>query len=134
MDSRGQRVVRGLTYAVLLVLTAQVTVAGAVLLLWRPGGVPVPIGIAVALLVGPACWAGASLLGRRAGAAGPGLVWLVLVLSLLDQRREGDLVIQSDLAGLAFLLVGTLAASVCTGAWTPGATRWRSAVRCAPNG
>jgi hypothetical protein len=125
---------RVLAYVVLVVLTAQLTVAGAVLLLWRPFGVPVPVGILLALLVGPACWRGATLAGNRLGAAGPGLTWLLIVLQMMYQRREGDLFVRSDPKGLAFLLAGTLSAAVASGSWLPGTSLRAPTRRSTPRG
>jgi hypothetical protein len=133
-EGRAGLVGRVLAYAVLVVLTAQLTVLAAVLLLWRPFGVPVPVGVALALLVGPACWQAASLARHRLGAAGPGLVWLLIALQMMYQRREGDLFVRSDLKGLAFLLAGTLSAAVASGSWLPGTSLRRPMRRSSPRG
>jgi len=102
----------GAAYGLVLVLTALLAVWGAFLVPLRVGGVPVPVAPAVAL-VGNALLgrAGARLLGR-AGAAGPGLVWLAVVLLLSTPRTEGDLVVPSTLTGLLFLVVGGLTSAV----------------------
>lgn len=106
-----------LAYAVLLVLTALVTVYGAFFTLLSVGGAPVPVGLALALLTGPLCFAGGRITGSRYGVAAPGLLWALLVLPLISQRREGDLIVDGSLRGLAFLALGALSASVAIGLW-----------------
>jgi hypothetical protein len=56
------------------------------------------------------------VLRRRAGAALPGLLWIVVALQLGSKRTEGDLVVPGDLRGVAFLLAGALAAALVVGA------------------
>lgn len=130
-DDRAFRVV---SYVVLIVLVALGTVWGAALLLYRPFGVPAPFGVLVAVLVGPACWRGANLARSRWGAAGPGLTWLVIVIQMYYQRREGDLFVRDDLKGLAFLVVGTLGAAMATGSWVPRASLGAPTRRSSPRG
>jgi len=99
------------TYLLVLVLSVELAVWGAFTVLLRVGGQPVPLGIAVAVVgnVVLGTWGG-RVLGRRAGAIGPGLVWLVVVLQLASTRPEGDLVVVSGLRGFAFLIAGAVAA------------------------
>ncbi|MBC7678855.1 MAG: hypothetical protein H7233_07685 [Pseudorhodobacter sp.] len=99
------------TYLLVLVLSVELAVWGAFTVLLRVGGQPVPLGIAVAVVgnVVLGTWGG-RVLGRRAGAIGPGLVWLVVALQLASTRPEGDLVVVSGLRGFAFLIAGAVAA------------------------
>jgi hypothetical protein len=106
------------SYVLLLVLTALVTVWGAVLTMLRIGGVPVPLGLLLAVAIGPLCWAGGNRVGARIGTAGPGLVWALLVLPLLTTRPEGDLVITGSARGVTYLALGALSAAVAIGGWT----------------
>lgn len=105
----------GAAYGLVVVLAVLLAVWGCFLVPLRVGGVPVPLACVVAL-------AGNALLGRagaglfgRAGAAGPGIVWLAVVLVLSSPRTEGDLVVPSTSVGLAFLVVGTLTSAVAFG-------------------
>lgn len=99
------------TYLLVLVLSVELAVWGAFTVLLRVGGQPVPLGIAVAAVgnVVLGTWGG-RVLGRRVGALGPGLVWLVVALQLASTRPEGDLVVVSGLRGFAFLIAGAVAA------------------------
>ena len=113
----------GAAYGLVLVLALLLAVWGAFLVPFRIGGVPVPVSCVLAL-VGNALLgrAGGRLLGR-AGAAGPGVVWLAVVLVLSMQRREGDLVLPMTLSGLLFLVVGTLTSAVVLGIAVPETRR-----------
>lgn len=111
-----------LAYVGLLVLMALVTVWGAVLTMLRLGPLPVPLGLVFALAVGPICWTAGTRAGRRLGAAGPALVWALLVLPMMTLTREGDLIITGSARGILFLAVGALSAAVAVGGWTPRAT------------
>lgn len=99
------------TYLLVLVLSVELAVWGAFTVLLRVGGQPVPLGIPVAVVgnVVLGTWGG-RVLGRRVGALGPGLVWLVLALQFASTRPEGDLVVVSGLRGFAFLIAGAVAA------------------------
>lgn len=114
------------TYLLVLVLSVELAVWGAFTVLLRVGGQPVPLGIAVAVVgnVVLGTWGG-RVLGRRAGALGPGLVWLVVALQLASTRPEGDLVVVSGLRGFAFLIAGAVAALtvVLRSPATPGPAR-----------
>ena len=112
-------VVRGLSYALVLLLTVQLAVWGAFLVPLRVGGVPVPLGLLLALATVPLCRAGGRVLGHRGGAVGPALVWLGTASALSSQRREGDLVVIGGALGLGFLLLGALGAAFSVGVWRP---------------
>ena len=92
--------------------------------LWLPlrvGPVPVPVSVLAAaagnlLLV---TWAH-RLSGSRVVAVLPAAVWLVVAVAASVRRAEGDLLIAgqttaAEVVGLAFLLVGVLAASFAVG-------------------
>ncbi len=113
------RLLRSTSYALVLLLTLLLALWGAFLVPLRVGGVPVPVGVLIALTNVPLCRVGGDLLERRAGAAGPLLLWAAVAFALSTQRREGDLVITGGARGLAFLVVGLLAASVAVGSWRP---------------
>lgn len=116
-----QRLTRGASYALVLVLTFELAVWGAFFVPLRIAGVPVPVGLLLALTNAPLCWAGAEVLGRRAGGVVPMLLWGVVAVMLATQRREGDLVVTNSLLGLGFLLLGLLAAALAVGSWRPSA-------------
>lgn len=104
------------SYALVLVLALLLALWGAFLVPLRLGTVPVPVAVLVALVGNAALgWCGGRLYGRL-GAAGPGLVWLGVALSLSTQRREGDLVVPGSTTGLLFLLVGAVTSAVAFGA------------------
>lgn len=110
------RVATSATYGLVLVLALLLAVWGAFLVPLRIGTVPLPVAVLVALVGNAALgWWGGRLLGRP-GAAGPGLVWLAVALSLGSQRREGDLVVPGSAMGLVFLLVGAVTSAVAFGA------------------
>ncbi len=117
---------RAPAYALVLVLAAGAALWGAFLVPLRTpgGGAPLPVSVLLALAVVPLCRQGGRLTGSRWGAAGPGLLWVVLVLLLGLGRAEGDVVLPGDsVVGLLFLVLGTLGASATIGAWRPpGAT------------
>ena len=103
-------------------LTLALAVWGAFLVPLRHGGAPVPVGLLVALATVPLCRAGAALLQRRAKAGVPMALWTAAVLALSGQRREGDLIVQGNLRGVAFLMLGVLGvlgAAVVVGTWRP---------------
>jgi hypothetical protein len=90
---------------------------------WLPlrlGGVLVPLSIVVAVVANlliPAAalrWSGSRLV-----AVLPLLTWLVVAVAAMTRRPEGDLVMNgvgaSGVVGLAFLLLGTLAAAFSVG-------------------
>jgi hypothetical protein len=59
--------------------------------------------------------AGARVLGRRLGAVVPGVIWLGIALTLGSRKTEGDVIVSGGFRGLAFLLVGTIAAAATVG-------------------
>jgi hypothetical protein len=86
----------------------------------RVGGVLVPASVLAAvagnlLLVGAAL----RLTGSRLVAVLPAVAWLVVVVAAMMRRPEGDLVIIGrgalGVIGLAFLLLGAVAAAVAVG-------------------
>jgi hypothetical protein len=95
---------------------------GSFLVPLRVGATLLPVSWLVAAVGnGLLGWAGGRLLGRS-GAAGVGLLWLAVALTLGTRRAEGDLVIPGTTAGLVFLLVGAVASAVAFGA-VPGRDR-----------
>jgi hypothetical protein len=108
-----------------LVLAVELAVWGAFLVSARPLGHALPVAALVALVGNVAVGrAGAQVLGRRAGAVVPGVIWLVVALVLGSRRPEGDVIVTSTFRGLAFLFVGTLAAAAVVGT-SPGAPSGR---------
>ena len=104
------------TYALVLVLAALLAVWGAFLVPLRIGTVPLPVSWLIAAVGNVALgWWGGRLLGR-VGAVGPGVVWLVIALTLGTKRAEGDLIVPGTIIGLVFLLVGAIASAVAYGA------------------
>jgi len=76
-------------------------------------GVPLPIGLAIALTAETALLvAGGAAVGSRWGAAIPALAWLLTVLVCSVPRPEGDLLVAANAAGYAFLLLGTVVAGL----------------------
>ena len=112
----------GAAYGLVIVLAVLLALWGTFLVPLRFGGSPVPVSCALAL-VGNALLgrAGGRLLGGL-GAAGPGLVWLAVVLLLSAPRSEGDVLLPpSSLVGLLFLLVGTVTSAAVVGLAPAGA-------------
>lgn len=106
---RPGRLATGGAYGLVLVLALLLAVWGAFLVPLRVGAMLVPASWVIALVGnGLLGWAGGRLLGR-AGAAGPGLLWLAVALTLGTKRAEGDLVVPGTLPGLVFLAVGVVA-------------------------
>jgi len=114
-----ERLARGASFALVLLLTVQLAVWGAFLVPLRVGGVPVPLGLPLALATVPLCRAGGAVLGRRAGAVVPMVLWVAVALVLSAQRREGDLIVTGSALGLAFLTLGLLGAAFAVGSWRP---------------
>jgi hypothetical protein len=129
-----ERLARGASFALVLLLTVLLAVWGAFLVPLRVGTVPAPVGVLLAFATVPLCRAGGDALGRRAGAVLPLLVWAALALSLASQRREGDLVVTGSLYGLAFLGVGLLGGAFVVGSWHGRAPAASSAGRDRPGG
>ncbi len=107
---------RVLRFGLVVVLTCQLAVWEAFLVGARPFGVPLPVSAALAvvgnLVLGVA---GARTLGSRTGAVVPAALWVLIVLALASSRSEGDVVVPDSFRGLAFLLLGTLAAAAPLG-------------------
>ena len=104
------------SYALVLLLALLLAVWGAFLVPLRIGTVPVPVSWVIAVVGnGLLGWVGGRLLGRL-GAAGPGIVWLVVALTFGTQRAEGDLVVPGTTTGLVFLVSGAVASAVAYGA------------------
>ena len=99
-------------YGLVLFLALLLAVWGAFLVPLRWGTVVLPVSWVVAaagnLVLGRV---GARLLGRP-GAIGPGVVWLVVALTLGSKRSEGDLIVPGTTPGLVYLLVGAVAGAV----------------------
>ena len=105
------RALTAASYALVLVLTVLVALWGAFLVPLRVGSVPLPLSWVVAVVGNGALgWAGGRLLGRP-GAAGPGLLWLAIALTLGSRRAEGDLVVPGSVPGLVYLLLGAVASA-----------------------
>jgi hypothetical protein len=113
---RRSRVAQVAAYALVLVLAVELALWGAFLVAARPLGTAFPVAAVVAAVgnVGLGV-AGARVLGRRAGAAVPGLIWFAIALTLGSRKTEGDVVVTGGLRGLAFLTVGTVAAAAVVG-------------------
>ena len=85
---------------------------------------PVSLGVALTvLLLGPY----AHLVGRTVRSTGaaalPCVAWLVVTMLLASQRPEGDLVVTGSVAGIAFLLLGTISGVVGIGTVRAGIAR-----------
>jgi hypothetical protein len=105
-----------LSYALVLVLAFLLAVWGAFLVPLRWGSVLLPVAVLIAVVGNFVLGrAGGRLLGR-AGALGPGLVWLTVALIAGSRRDEGDLIVPGTLPGLAFLMLGAVSAAVAYGA------------------
>ena len=119
------------SYAVVVVLTVLLALWGAFLVPFRVGGALVPL----CWVVAAAGNVGVALLGRRlvgsAGAAVPGLLWLVLVIVLVPRKTEGDLVLPGSYVALGYLLIGAVASAI---AWGYASARARSAAAAATPG
>ena len=99
----------GAAYLLVLVVTAQLTVAECFLVGARPFGHAVPVSALIAAVANPALgYVGGRLLRRAAGAVLPGAVWFAIVLPFGVSRPEGDLVVNAGLRGTALLVIGVL--------------------------
>ena len=121
---------RAARYALVVVLALELAVWESFLVAARPFGVPFPLAALLAVVGNVALGvAGARVLGNRAGAVVPGVVWLAVALTLGSGTAEGDRVVPDSLRGVAFLLLGTLAAAGVVGVLrlraTPGASAGR---------
>lgn len=104
------------TAAVLLLVGMVLGAVGAFLVPLRWSGERLPVSVAIAgagnLAAG---FYGVRLLRSRVGALPSGIGWFATVLPLGASRPEGDLVVPGDGVGVAFLLVGAVAAAVAVG-------------------
>jgi hypothetical protein len=127
-EDPSSRMETGVAFALVLLLTVLLCLWAAFLIPLRVGGVRVPVSLLIAC-VGNALLgrAGGNLLGV-AGVLVPLMLWLGLAFLLGTPRAGGDLVVQGDLVGTAFLALGVLGFAVALGmtwgrqsAATPGA-------------
>jgi hypothetical protein len=90
----------------------------------RVAGLLLSVGVTVAVVGNVVAGLfGAAVTGSRLGAAVPLLGWILAVLPLSAQRSEGDLIIEGDAKGLAFLLLGTVSGAVPIGVAGAGPSR-----------
>jgi hypothetical protein len=106
---------RALAYALVLVLTVQLTLWGAFLVPFRIGGTLVPVSWLIAIAGNIAVGAAGGRLAGRIGAAIPAVVWIGLAFALGVRRTEGDIVVQGTAIGLGFLVAGALTGAVMCG-------------------
>lgn len=105
------------SYGVVLVLAVELAVWECFLVGARPFGTAFPIAALLAVVGNVTLGlAGARVLGSRTGAVLPGMLWLAIALLFGSGRSEGDTVVPETARGLAFLLLGTLAAAGVAGA------------------
>lgn len=110
------RLARAASYALVLVLSVELAVWGSFLVASRPFGYAFPVAALIALVGNVAVGvAGARVLGRPLGAVIPALLWLGIALSFGSGTTEGDRVVVTTFRGVAFLIVGTLAATIPIG-------------------
>ena len=115
---------RALRYLLVLVVALELALGEAFLVSARPLGHPWPVAAAAAFVGNLALGrAGARVLDRPAGAAGPGVLWLVVALVLGTRRTEGDLIVTNTWRGIAFLVAGAVAAAVAVGLAGAGKNR-----------
>jgi hypothetical protein len=108
--------VRSLRYTLVLVLALELAVWEAFLVAARPFGAPLPLAALLAALGNLGLGAvGARVLGRPAGAAVPGLVWLLPAVLLSTTGPGGDVVVTGGWRGIAFLVAGAAGAVVAGG-------------------
>lgn len=89
----------------------------------RIGGV-VSVGVLLTVLtIGPYSHAVGRALRSAPAAAVPGIGWFVVTMLLATKRAEGDLVVTGSVSGLAFLLLGTVSATVGIGTVRAGINR-----------
>lgn len=107
---------RWVRFGLVVVLAVELAVWEAFLVAARPLGWPLPVAALLAVVgnVGLGT-AGARALRSRWGAVVPGILWLAIALTLGSGRTEGDRIVPDTLRGLAFLLLGTLAAAGVAG-------------------
>ena len=107
---------RSLRYTLVLVLALELAVWEAFLVAARPLGTALPVAAVLAATGNLALGAlGARVLGRPAGAAVPGLVWLLPAVLLSTTGPGGDVVVTGGWRGIAFLVAGAGAAVAAGG-------------------
>ena len=103
---------RWVRYAVVLVVALELAIGESFLVAARPLGLALPVSAVLAVVGNVAIGLiGARVLGRPAGAAIPGVLWLAVALVLGTKRSEGDLVVTSSWRGISFLVAGAAAAA-----------------------
>ncbi len=108
------RVVVVWRYAGLVLLGAVVGVIGAFAhdLRLHLGGVPLPVGLVLALVAGVGLSiAGGLVTGTRVGAGMVAVPWVLSALLFSAERPEGDLVISASTVGYAYLFGAALLAA-----------------------
>lgn len=77
---------------------------------------PVSVGVVLAVLsIGPYVHAFGRAMRSSLAAAVPGLAWFATTMYFATKRPEGDLVVTGSVAGLLFLLLGMVSATVGIG-------------------
>ncbi|MCW2598797.1 MAG: hypothetical protein JWM02_626 [Frankiales bacterium] len=110
------RVATAASYALVLVLAIELAVWGAFLVGLRVFGYGLPVAALVAGVGNVSLGiAGARVLRSRLGAVLPGLIWFVIALTLGTKKTEGDVIVQGGFRGVAFLVVGSVAAAAVVG-------------------
>lgn len=103
----------GLTYLLVLLVSAELGIGECFLTGARPWGHPLPLAAAVAAVANPLLgYVGGRVLRHGAGAVLPGLVWLALVTLLGAQRPEGDVIVPATARGWTLIAVGAVAAVI----------------------
>ena len=101
---------RGISYAVLFVLGAVVSLCGCfVQSLWSPWGLLVALLANVALFYG-----GLRLTGTKLGAGIPLVGWFLMLTVLMAPRPEGDFILAAGFDSYAYLIIGLLSGVICT--------------------
>jgi hypothetical protein len=104
-------------YALVVILSIELALWECFLVEARPFGTALPLAAALAVVANPVLSvAGTRVLRRRLGGVVPGVIWLVIALTLGSNGKGGDRVVTGDGRGLAFLLLGTVSAAVVAGA------------------
>ncbi|MFD0683315.1 DUF6113 family protein [Actinomadura fibrosa] len=110
-DGPVEAFVSGAAYAALGLVGGLFGLVGSFAQDWTVGDVPAASVVLVVLVFGMVRLAGWGM-GRRLGAAVPGIVWGVVAFVMSMQRPEGDLVIPATLAGYVYIIGGMVAAVV----------------------
>jgi FtsH-binding integral membrane protein len=110
--------VRVMRVATLVLVAVVVAVAGAFVhaATARIGPFPLPYGLVLALLgLAALLWLAHAAARTRLGTVLVAAGWLLPVVVLAQGRAAGDVVIQGDVRGLAFLLAGVVFIGVALG-------------------